>query len=214
MRTKNQVILKWQGGEVKDLDLKKRTVTGYFAKFETIDSEGDVFVKGAFKKSIEESFKRIKHLLHHNFTHPVGAIKRLEEDDFGLYFESYIPETQAGDELLKMYDAGIYNEHSVGFRLIKGESTKDAYLIKEVQLFEGSTVTWGANSETPFLGFKDLQEITNLKDKNDFLIVITALKDLLEKNSPSLTGNEKPQTDEEVKEFLTRIDKALKKFNQ
>ena len=40
--------------EVRDIDEKEGIVSGYFASFDTIDSDNDVIRKGAFKKSIQE----------------------------------------------------------------------------------------------------------------------------------------------------------------
>ena len=41
-------------GEVKDVDTKKRVITGYLSGFDNKDYDGDIIVKGAFKKSIDE----------------------------------------------------------------------------------------------------------------------------------------------------------------
>jgi len=43
-----------QSGTVQDVDLKSRTVTGYFSKFDNIDSDRDMIVYGAFSKTIKE----------------------------------------------------------------------------------------------------------------------------------------------------------------
>ena len=41
-------------GELKDVDVKTMTMTGYFSKFGNIDSDGDMMMPGAFKKSLNE----------------------------------------------------------------------------------------------------------------------------------------------------------------
>jgi HK97 family phage prohead protease len=149
---------------LKDVDVNSRTVTGYFASFNTLDSDGDVFMPGAFAKSLNENKDRILHLLQHNPNLPLGRPNVLHEDTQGLYFETTFPEQKNGgyiEDTLKLYRDGVYNEHSVGFQLIRAASGnadgKSANLINEAKLWEGSTVTWGANPNTPFTGMKQLE---------------------------------------------------------
>jgi HK97 family phage prohead protease len=144
-------------GKVKDLDLKKRIVTGYLSAFGNKDHVGDIIVKGAFTKSIAERKDQIFFLNQHNWDQPHGKFNTLQEDAKGLYFESMpLVDTTYSSDLLKLYDAGIINEHSIGFTTVKDEYDKkaDARLLKELKLYEGSNVTLGANPETPFMGLK------------------------------------------------------------
>ena len=144
-------------GKVKDLDLKKRIVTGYLSAFGNKDHVGDIIVKGAFTKSIAERKDQIFFLNQHNWEQPHGKFNTLQEDAKGLYFESMpLIDTTYSSDLLKLYDAGIINEHSIGYSTVKDEFDKkeDARILKELKLYEGSNVTLGANPETPFLGMK------------------------------------------------------------
>src|ERR1700722_20830903 len=144
---------------LKDIDRSKRTVMGYFASFNTLDSDGDIFAPGAFAKSLDENKARIMHLLQHDPMRPIGRPSVLKEDETGLYFETPIAQTELGDDVLQLYLDGVYNEHSVGFQLIQSnhDEAKHANIITEAKLWEGSTVTWGANHNTPFIGVKNLQ---------------------------------------------------------
>ena len=142
-------------GEVKDLDLKKRIVTGYLSAFGNKDHVGDIIVKGAFDKSLRERKEQIFFLNQHNWDQPHGKFNMLQEDAKGLYFESNpLVDTTYSSDLLKLYDAGIINEHSIGFQTIKDEVKGDVRMLKELKLYEGSNVTLGANPETPFMGMK------------------------------------------------------------
>jgi HK97 family phage prohead protease len=142
-------------GEVKDLDLKKRVVTGYLSAFDNKDHVGDIITKGAFTKSIHERKEQIFFLNQHNWDQPHGKFNMLQEDAKGLYFESMpLVDTTYSSDLLKLYDAGIINEHSIGYTVMQDEMEKDARILKEVKLYEGSNVTLGANPETPFMGMK------------------------------------------------------------
>lgn len=152
---------------VKDVDLKNRVVTGYLSNFDNKDYDNDVIVKGAFAKTIAERKDQIYFLNQHNWKQPHGKFDVLVEDGKGLYFEStpMIEGVSYSDDVLKLYDAGIIKEHSIGFNVIKSDLDNKSGIrtIKEIKLYEGSNVTLGANPETPFTGFKSL----TLKEVND-----------------------------------------------
>ena len=141
--------------EIKDVDTTKRIVVGYFSAFGNKDSDGDVIVKGAFKKTISENKDRIAHLLQHDITKPVGKLLKLEEDEKGLRFESKMSQSTLGNDTLIQYQEGILREHSIGFNTLKEQKREDYNEIQEVKLWEGSTVTFGANSLTPVEAIKD-----------------------------------------------------------
>jgi len=142
-----------------NVDTESRTVSGLAARFGNIDSDGDLIVKGAFAKTllengVESLQPRIFHLYQHNTSKVLARPTVLKETDEGLYFESKLAKTALGDEVLELYREGVLNEHSIGFRTIKSTNRGNYNEIQEVKLFEFSTVTFGANSDTPFLGFK------------------------------------------------------------
>ena len=151
---------------IKDVDVKKGIVTGYFSKFGNIDSDGDIIQKGAYTKTISESFQRIKHLLDHDRTKAVGVIQVLKEDDFGLYYESKAGRHTLGQDFLLMAEDGIISEHSVGIYPIKqAKGEGGSNVITEVRMLEGSSLqTWGANEHTPLTGIKSDKDIIQLLD--------------------------------------------------
>jgi HK97 family phage prohead protease len=146
--------------DFKDADSKKSIVTGYFSSFGNKDSDGDIIIKGAFNRTIEErgpqsKNPRIKHLLNHRSDQPLGKITLLMEDDKGLYYESKIGDHFLGKEFIAMVESDLITEHSIGFRIIDKEETREAILLKEIQLWEGSSLTFfGANASTPLTGVK------------------------------------------------------------
>jgi HK97 family phage prohead protease len=142
--------------EIKDVDQKSGTVTGYFSVFGNIDSDGDVITKGAFERSLNNNGARIKHLWQHDVRYPLGKPNVLKEDNYGLYFESTISKTSYGKDVLQLYADGVVDEHSIGFRTVQ-QGKKEGYNeITEVKLWEGSTVTFGANEMARFTGMKGL----------------------------------------------------------
>lgn len=144
------------GGSIKDIDISTRKVSGYLASFGNIDSDNDIFSFGAFAKTIAERKADIFFLMQHDWTKPLGKFDVLQEDEKGLYFEASIVNTSYGMDQLKLYEAEIVAQHSVGFRTIKAiqDDWEEPRIIKEVKLYEGSAVTLGANSNTPYLGLK------------------------------------------------------------
>jgi hypothetical protein len=148
--------------EVKDVDAKSGTVTGYFSAFGMVDSDGDIMMPGAFKRSIQDwgpdGKGRVKHLLNHNPSQPLGKINILKEDSYGLYYESKVGSHQLGKDFIKMVESGLIGEHSIGFRTLNEQKGTNGNELVDVMLFEGSSLTaWGANEHTPLLGLKGMK---------------------------------------------------------
>ncbi len=148
---------KYITGGVNDIDSNKRVVTGYLSKFGNTDLDNDIMDRGAFTKTLNERKNQIYFLNQHNWSQPHGKFNVLEVDDYGLKFESNpLPDTTYSNDTLKLYEAGIIKEHSVGFLTMKSEYVResDKRIIKEVKLYEGSNVTLGANPDAVFTGLK------------------------------------------------------------
>ena len=153
---------------IKDLDVATGIVTGYFSQFNSIDLDGDVIMPGAFTKTIAErgpdsSKPEIAYLWQHDTYKPLGKLMVLREDNFGLYFEAKMSDTTYGQDALKLYRDGVITQHSIGYQVIKSVETtidmeEEVDQIYEVKLWEGSAVTFGANPNTPFTGFKSAEE--------------------------------------------------------
>jgi len=139
-------------------------------------------------------------LLFHDMSQLVGksTIEREEVIDGKsvLYTESFLPETTDGENTLIKYQSGIYNQHSIGFSythleyIEKGATGWDDFLkdlvnpdeaaavgygweVKEINWFEWSTVGFGANKLTPYLGTKSQNKavkLDNLYKKLDALV--------------------------------------------
>lgn len=156
------------GGAV-DIDAGKRQVVVYFSKFGNIDSDGDMMLPSAYTKTIQERGRKGSDLIWHLSNHrsqPEYCLGKpdLEVDQEGLKGITTLLDTTHGLDVLKMYEAGLINQHSVGFRTVKGDrrSTNlggNYFEISEVKLFEGSTVLWGANPDTPTVEVKSDKEL-------------------------------------------------------
>lgn len=167
--------------EVKDVDTVGRRVKIALSKFGNLDSDGDIIPRGAFSKSISErgpestSNRKIKFLRYHDFEHQIGLFESLEETNDHLIAVATLGRSTKGEDAFLDYQDGIITEHSIGFELLRDkiELREDgSRLLKEVYLWEGSAVTFGANSETPLfqvskgLGNKDYLEKLNKKMSN------------------------------------------------
>lgn len=157
--------------EVKDVDRKEGIVSGYFAAFGIKDSDGDIIRPGAFKQSIQEwgpdGKGRVKHLLNHDPSKPLGKLIELKEDDYGLFYRSQIGKHDLGRDFVKMVESDLIKEHSIGFNTLKSQENKSeaATDLMHVKLYEGSSLTaWGANEYTPLVDMKS-QNIETLKDR-------------------------------------------------
>lgn len=175
---------------IKDVDGKKGIVTGYFAHFDSVDSDQDVIRKGAFIKTIQEAGPqsakpRIKHLLNHNSSQPLGRLAELKEDNVGLYYESQVGSHSLGTDFIKMIESGLITDHSIGFRTIKRNQLREynnarqneaIWELTEIKLWEGSSLTaWGANPNTPLTGLKSAEKAKMASNRVDLLT--KALKD-------------------------------------
>jgi HK97 family phage prohead protease len=148
---------------VKDVDPQTRRVQVMLSHFDNMDSDGDIIRQGAFAKSISErgaesmSNRKIAFLRHHDWEHQIGKWIKLEETAEGLIGIGELGRSTKGTDALLDYQDEIIREHSIGFNYVSDKMEfvehGDAgyWEIKEVQLWEGSAVTFGANSETPTL---------------------------------------------------------------
>jgi uncharacterized protein len=162
--------------EVKDIDLQKRIVQAYYFNSQTVDSDNDIIMKGAYSKSIGErgpksAQPRIKHLYNH--WDAAGTLLELGEDEKGGYFTSKLGRHTIGRDVLTMYDDGIITEHSHGFEIINSKidkiEGKDVRVITEGVLWEVTSLDkWGANQNTPVI--KSLQDKKHWIDKLDKLM--------------------------------------------
>jgi HK97 family phage prohead protease len=179
-KTINQYSVKQVTTSLKDMDLGKREVAIYLSTFDIIDSDNDLIERGAFLKSINDrgvnsdSNRKIAYLRHHDWQQQIGKFMTLEEDEKGLFAIGKLGTSTKGEDALRDYDEGIITEHSIGFQYIsdkiewvEDESVKgDGYFcIKELKLFEGSAVTFGANEYTEVVSVGKGLEKTKVVEK-------------------------------------------------
>lgn len=156
--------------DVKDLGYngESRTISGYAAIFNNKDKVNDILVKGCFAKSINDrgpessANNKIIMLWQHDQREPIGRISVLKEDDKGLYFEAVIDDVERGNQAIKQLESGTLNQFSIGYSYVREkceyEPNLEAYIVKEVVLYEISVVSIGCNGETEYLGLKSMDD--------------------------------------------------------
>ncbi len=154
---------------VKDLnvDEESRTISGYAAVWGNKDDARDILIKGCCAKSIADrgpqstTNRKIILLWMHDCSEPLGKILVLKEDETGLYFEAEIDKIPEGDRCLAQLKSGTLNQFSIGYMYIwdklEYDAEQDAFIVKEISLFEISVVSIGMNEMTMFLGLKTSQ---------------------------------------------------------
>ena len=154
-----------------------RIRTGIASVFGNIDDGGDITHQGAFAKTLSEGRQRTKHLWNHNSSLPPIAriieIKEIGKADLPSEILSYAPEATGGllvkreyldtplaDEVLKCIDAGVVNEMSFAYDIIKADDStidgKTVRNLRELALYDTSDVNYGMNPATVASGAKGL----------------------------------------------------------
>lgn len=171
-------------GQVNDVDTIGRRVKVVISEMGSKDLDGDVMDSAAYSKTTKERGPKGANLIWHLTDHipslknAIGKPSEITTGNNQLIFITDIPKTSWGNDMMEHYKAGTINQHSIGFRTIKAEpvnaGTPDEYrLIKEVMLYEGSAVLWGANQNTPTLSVG--KSLTKEESEKDFLETVTEL---------------------------------------
>lgn len=123
--------------------------SGYGSVFGVKDSYGDIVMPGAFSKSLESRNPAM--LWQHKHDEPIGVWTKVVEDDVGLYVEGklLIEDDVLAKRAYGHMKAGSLSGLSIGYKLIDDEwdKNKEAFLLKQVELWEISPVTFPANEE-------------------------------------------------------------------
>jgi HK97 family phage prohead protease len=178
---------------VKDIDTEGRKVVNVISEMGSKDLDNDVIDKNAYVKTIKERGPKGSNLIWHLTDHypslkyAVAKFSDLYTDGSQLIGVTDIPKTTWGNDVLEFYVKGHINQHSIGYRTLQSEPVNagqpnEYRLIKEVLLYEGSSVLWGANPNTPNLSSgksltKDEMQSEYKKLSDQFALLIKSFKD-------------------------------------
>ncbi len=160
---------------VMDVDATSRCVKVAFSCIGNVDLDSDIIEPGSFDKTWSERGPAGKNLIWHVVDHSTSVKSILGKPKELGYMGNYafgitpMVKTDLGNDVLKMYQDGLMNQHSFAYTVPKGRSEMkgDVRHIKEVMQYEYTTVLWGANPETPMLdlvkslGFEKAKETLN-----------------------------------------------------
>ncbi len=172
---------------IKAPKIEGRTVTGYLAAFNNIDTDGDLLIKGCFAKSLTErgvdstAGNKIAHLWQHKMDEPIGNYTVLKEDDYGLYFEAQYDDVPKANQALTQFKSGTLNNFSIGYGYVwdkmEYDEEQNCIVYKEINLYEGSVVTLAANPMAMYTGLKSEQKANEIQLlKEEIQEIISGLK--------------------------------------
>lgn len=136
---------------------------GYGSVFGVKDSYSDIVMPGAFQKSLaawQEKGRLPALLWQHDMAEPIGIYTEMREDATGLYVKGrlLIEDDPLAKRAHAHMKAGSLSGLSIGYILNDYEYDKDksAFLLKEIDLWEVSLVTFPANDEARIADVKSL----------------------------------------------------------
>lgn len=151
--------------DMKEIDDTEHIIEIKFASYGNIDSDRDLLVRGCFAKSISDrgpdssTNRKIAFLWQHNMQDPIGKILKIEEREDGAYatvkLSNFDAVPNAKRAYIQLHDGDI-NQFSFGFSYVwdklEYDEELDAFIVKEVKLYEISVVTFGSNEQTRYIG--------------------------------------------------------------
>lgn len=209
--------------EIKELDDTKGIVVAYASVYNNIDSDGEVIMQGAFTKTVNENFKRIRVLKDHDPRIGLGVPLSLNTSDpYGLLTTTQfnLKKEVSRDmyEDIKLFLAnGLNAELSIGFQTIKSTEEQNEEMevekITEVKLWEYSFLSnWAANEKAIVQNVKSkdkfielLVEMYNLPYSDSRLIQVENILKSLDKNEPLENNTQILEPIDQVKELYNHL---------
>lgn len=141
-------------GGVVDVDTTGKRIVMNWSATDEIDHDEDLISGKAYTKTIAENGPKGADLVYWltdhraDTDHVAGKLTDLYMQGKYLQAVGTTLDTAKGRDVLQMYQDGIIKQHSVGFIPVRTERAKNHRIIHEIKLYEGSSVLWGANSNT------------------------------------------------------------------
>ncbi len=143
---------------IKSVNNNNVTITGYATVFNSVDTHGDMILKGAFKNIAVNNNPQtnIKLLWQHDINTPIGLVTNILEDDYGLQVEANINQhIQKGLEAVALIKQKVINNFSIGFTIEDASYNNFGHReIKSALLWEVSIVTFPANQHAQIHNLK------------------------------------------------------------
>lgn len=148
---------------------------GYLSTYNNVDLGDDIMLEGAFDKSLASKRPNsVKVLYQHDPSRPLGVFENITSDVKGLYVKAKMPkENSMVKDVMCLMKCGAIDSMSIGYSTVEYDYNKQGKrILKEVDLWEGSLVTFPMNTEALVTGMKnakfDIDDIKHIKTKRDF----------------------------------------------
>lgn len=143
--------------QVKDLS-EDGTFEGYGSVFGNVDSYGEKVMPGAFVESLARHKREGSNVLmlwNHDSREPIGVWEDLAEDAKGLWGKGrFLLDIQRAREVHTLAKNKAIGGLSIGYREIETEPDGNIRLLKKLDLYEISPVTFPANRRARIEGVK------------------------------------------------------------
>jgi HK97 family phage prohead protease len=170
-----QKTLAFTDSEIKfSSDGKAGVFEGYASVFDVIDSDGDIILPGAYKKTLATQSRQVGMFFNHKtWEIPVGKWQSLEEDSKGLIVRGELtPGLSVSNDLRAAMEHKTVEGMSVGFTVMKddfdliatGRAFKNVASLREI-----SICTFPANEQATIESMKSMEAITTIRDVEHWL---------------------------------------------
>lgn len=143
--------------ELKDLT-DEGVIEGYASIFGNVDNGGDKVMPGAFVEGLakaRQTGRKVKMLWQHNPDQPIGVWEDLAEDAKGLWVKGrLVMEVPRAKEAHALMKAGAIGGLSIGYRTKASEPDGNVRLLKSLDLYEISPVTFPMNERAKLSSVK------------------------------------------------------------
>lgn len=161
--------------ELKAAEDGSGIVEGYASTWTTTpDSYGDIVIKGAFADTLAKRAKTghpFPLCFNHDLDQIIGAVKEIEEDDFGLKIKASFLNSALAQEKRELVKEGIVWQFSFAYNILESEAPtaeeKKAGIMQKLtklDLFEVSLVPVPANQTAIVTEIKSEAEEPETKD--------------------------------------------------
>lgn len=129
--------MKLSADTVAVVDPESRTITGRIVRFGVPSSTQRVTIRSG-SLTPRDPIGRVKLLLDHDKSKPIGYMTALELDDDGATATFHVPDTPAGNTALAEAKAGLRDGLSVGIAVREVERQPGGLLVHDAELYEVS----------------------------------------------------------------------------
>ena len=189
---------------------------GYASVFGNTDLYGDIIIKGAFLKSLEGRSAPVAMLHQHDPKQVIGKWLSFKEDDHGLYAVGELtPNHSIAEDVKASLAHGAINGMSIGFDIpsegSEYDKQKNVRLIKAIDLWEVSIVTFPANIESRIDIVKSIETIKTISEAETLLRDVSGLS---QREAKAFIASLKSVTQREAEDvrIAEELQNAVAKF--